>query len=150
MPEALVNYAEEMAKRKNLKVIYFTLSNLFTLRKSKEVINGMPTDFVSYIANAEYVITNSFHGTAFAIIFNKELTVFKNANKNHDNSRLENIMSIAGIEDRLLKEGEMTFFDNRIDYEIVNGNLEFEVNKSKKYLEQIIDNIGEGEIKVED
>jgi len=44
----------------------------------------------------------------------------------------------------------MTFFDNRIDYEIVNGNLEFEVNKSKKYLEQIIDNIGEGEIKVED
>jgi len=106
MPEALVNYAEEMAKRKNLKVIYFTLSNLFTLRKSKEVINGMPTDFVSYIANAEYVITNSFHGTAFAIIFNKELTVFKNANKNHDNSRLENIMSIAGIEDRLLKEGK--------------------------------------------
>ena len=46
--------------------------------KDKNVIpvNGVgPKEFLSLINNAEYVITDSFHGTAFSIIFEKNFTV---------------------------------------------------------------------------
>lgn len=138
MPEAIVKYAEKMAKEKNIKVIYFTLNNLFSLKKQNNVITGSPLDFISYLSNAEYVITNSFHGTAFSLIFNKDFTVLKNANKNHDNSRLENILSIAGTEERMITEGEMIFFDKKINYNIVNKNIKNELEKSKEYLRKIL------------
>ena len=49
------------------------------------LING-PEDFVSYIAHAEYVITDSFHGTAFSINFNKQFVCVRAPKYN---SRLE-------------------------------------------------------------
>jgi len=97
----------------------------------------MPTDFVSYIANAEYVITNSFHGTAFAIIFNKELTVFKNANKNHDNSRLEILCLLRELKIDCLKRGN-DFFDNRIDYEMSMGTWNSKLTSQKSIWSKLL------------
>ena len=34
-----------------------------------------PEEFVGWFLNAEYVLTNSFHGTAFSVIFHKNLVV---------------------------------------------------------------------------
>ena len=38
-------------------------------------IKAGPDEFLSYIKNARYVITNSFHGTAFSIIYHKQFVV---------------------------------------------------------------------------
>lgn len=58
--------ARAYAQKNNLKLI----SN----KKSIEfILHNSPADFLSWIYNAEYVFTNSFHGTAFSLIFNKPL-----------------------------------------------------------------------------
>lgn len=137
MPQSIVDYAEDLSKKMKLKVIYFTLNNLFSLKNKRKVINGSPIDFINYFANSQYVITNSFHGTAFSLIFNKDFTVFKNSNKKHDNSRLENILSLAGLKDRMINEGEKVFFEGNIDYSKVNNSMNAEIEKSKEYLESI-------------
>ena len=138
MPQSIVTYAQELSKKMNMKVVFFTLNNLFSLKKRKDVVNGSPIDFLDYFSNAEYIVTNSFHGTAFSLIFNKNFTVFKNSNKNHDNSRLENILSITNLRNRMIEEGENQFFEE-IDYENINEKLNAEIEKSKKYLEDILE-----------
>lgn len=63
-----------------------------------------PAEFVQLIANANYVLTDSFHGLAFSINFNKPFTVFKrfkDEDKINQNSRIINLLSITGLEDRV-------------------------------------------------
>ena len=60
-----------------------------------------PQEFIGLIKNAQFVITNSFHGTVFSIIYRKNFFTF--LNKNDRNSRLESITQILGLENRLKK-----------------------------------------------
>lgn len=52
-----------------------------------------PADFLSYISNAAYVVTNSFHGTAFSIIFNRRFEVLKNGTSGDD--RMATLLATA-------------------------------------------------------
>ena len=38
----------------------------------KQLYDVGPSEFLSYIKNAAYVITDSFHGTVFSVLFNKQ------------------------------------------------------------------------------
>ncbi|MDE7126654.1 MAG: polysaccharide pyruvyl transferase family protein [Bacteroidales bacterium] len=57
-----------------------------------------PCDFLSYIDNAELVLSSSFHGTAFSIIYNKPFYVFDGMQDN----RISSILDKAGLTDRSL------------------------------------------------
>ena len=87
--------------------------------------------------NAECVITNSFHGIAFSIIFNKKFYVEKNANPNHDNSRLENILDCLGLQDRFVLNGSIEEINSNIDYTPVNEKIEKMRKKSVDYIRSI-------------
>jgi hypothetical protein len=52
-----------------------------------------PADFLAYISNASYVVTNSFHGTAFSVIFNRRFTVLKNGTSGDD--RMTTLLAAA-------------------------------------------------------
>ena len=52
-----------------------------------------PQQFLSYIKNAEFVITNSFHGMAFSHIFEKNFYAIAHTRRN---SRIEDLMDISG------------------------------------------------------
>lgn len=77
--------------------------------------------------DAEFIITDSFHGTVFSIINNKPFIVI--ANKKRGLSRMENLLEITGISrDRLVFEEELSSFNkdkvSEIDWSQVNKNLE--------------------------
>lgn len=52
-----------------------------------------PADFLAHISNAAYVVTNSFHGTAFSIVFNRRFTVLKNGTPGDD--RMVTLLKLA-------------------------------------------------------
>lgn len=137
MPSEVIEYAEKVAAEKHLQVKCFTLNNLYAMLHPTKVINGSPLDFLSYIANAEYVVTNSFHGTAFSIIFNKNFSVVKNVNPNHDNSRLTNILNMLGLEDRLVVENEVFHSLKPINYARINQRVMMMRHESMEYLKKI-------------
>ena len=96
-----------------------------------------PQEFISYIANAEYVFTTSFHGVVFSILFRKKFFTELNC-KNEYNHRVENLLNILGLRDRAI-ENFNGDFDKEIDWEQVEKKLDAERGKSFDYLKRITD-----------
>lgn len=106
--------------------------------EGKEDISCGPAEFLRYIRDAEIVITNSFHGTAFSIIFQKKFVCIAHSSRN---ARLENIMSMVECNDHLISNNKMS---NDAMTHITDGMIAMErMNKyiciSKDYLYDLLD-----------
>jgi len=82
-----------------------------------------PEDFISYIMNADLVLSDSFHGTAFSIILEKpfySINDFINGKFVND-ERICNILSELGILERYVKETdvEKINLNKEINYSVV-------------------------------
>lgn len=66
-----LNVVKQMAKNREMDVICISPLTYYSDRNVKMIHNAGPLDFLSYIANASLVITNTFHGTIFSINFEK-------------------------------------------------------------------------------
>ena len=122
---------EKMALKNNLKIVELRYEkNLF--RKNRiQVADAGISEFLSLIKNAEMVITNSFHGTIFSILFEKNFYTVKIAEVN---SRIENLLNICDLNNRCINSEEG--FDNSqtIKYDAVFEKLKSESKKSKEFL----------------
>lgn len=76
--------------------------------------------WLSYFRDACYIITDSFHGTAFSIIFNKEFYVY--GNDERGNSRFESMLGEFGLTERIIDK-ELTEL-SEIDWNSVNAKRE--------------------------
>lgn len=89
----------------------------------QNVIASPVEDWIKGFANAKFVVTDSFHGCAFAILFNKPFVAY--ASKTRGLSRFTSLLSMFGLEDRLIYSSEQikeTLFDD-IDWIEVNTIL---------------------------
>lgn len=84
--------------------------------------------------NAKFVITDSFHGTVFAILFNKPFVTI--GNKRRGLARFESLLRMFSLEDRLVTSLEevKNILNKPINYVQVNQKLEFERNKALNFL----------------
>lgn len=79
--------------------------------------NAAPQEFVSLLANARYVVTDSFHATAFSIMFHRDFYVVANGSRNNTNSRLQNVLNEFGIEGRYLTSAKNFSCADKVDYD---------------------------------
>ena len=85
---------------------------------------------------AEFIITNSFHGTAFSINLNKQFLVYM---PSAFSTRISSILSMCQLEDRLMTGDEVILPYNKIiDYESTNTILELERLKSLEFLKNAL------------
>lgn len=93
-------------------------------------------DWIRGFANADYVITDSFHGTVFSIIFNKQFVAI--ANYERGASRFLSLLKMLGIEDRLVEsvEGAKSILNKKIDYTKVNEILTSKKEESIAFLKE--------------
>lgn len=121
--------AKNIAKEKGLQII--ELGNYFKNYDSNVFLNNIGIeDFISYFYNADYIVTSSFHGLAFSLIFEKQFIAVKPYERS---TRLENLVAKAGLSNRLLVEAS-TNYNDLINYDIVRNNLFLEIESSKEYL----------------
>lgn len=116
-------YAMEIAKKNGLKI--YQVSYGGTVKRlacaDKFIGRATPNLFLNLMKNASYAVVSSFHGTAFAINFNKP---FLTIAANKFNSRVQNLLGITHLENRLVSEN--TFSINtleEINYDEVNELL---------------------------
>ena len=91
--------------------------------------------WLSALRTAEYVITDSFHGTVFSILFHKKFIVV--ANEQRGLTRLQSLLKMFGLENRLIMSFEnfdCEKLDAEIDYESVDSVLNREQEKSFSFL----------------
>lgn len=92
-------------------------------------------DFLCYFKNASFIITDSFHGTCFSVIFNREFMSL--ANYGRGEKRVEELLKWLGIDGRILYDLDNetpNFASNRIDYGKVNREIQKSRKASQKWL----------------
>lgn len=128
------DYAKKIAHEKGLILVKLSWDLVKDKRVDKLFTHRKPQDFLSLFDNASFVVTNSFHGLAFSINFNKQFVVVK---RNQFNSRIDSLLSLTGLTDRLiepLKNGDNDIANEIIDYTLVNNIIAKEREKARLYL----------------
>ena len=97
------------AERKKCSVIYVSGNNL---TDHQEKIYATIPQWLNLIDNAEYVITNSYHGAVFSIIFNTRFCVlpFKR-NEKERNERFDSLFQLAEIKERYLYKKDFSILE---------------------------------------
>lgn len=137
-------FVHKLSERTGLKVITIPVSYLDINDPISENYWVGPDRFLSLIQNAEYVCTDSFHGTVFSINFGVKFFSFCKTNdeeKSSENSRLHNTLDLLGLAERLVNRhnSEKLLQDLPIiDYEAVYDILIKEKEKSVLYLQKML------------
>ena len=128
--------ALRIAKEKNLKIYAF--KDLYPrFYADKQITDAGPIEFLTYIKNAKYVVTNSFHCTAFSLIFGKEFFVVART-RQKVNSRMEDLLSMLQLSERYIScEHDVVY--TPIDFNSVTSILEDKIKYSKNYISEVID-----------
>lgn len=91
-----------------------------------------PQEFLYILANAKYVITNSFHGFAFSLIFQKQIFICEHTTRN---LRLENLLELIGFKNKQVKANTENISLCQIDGEPAYSKLD--IQYSRDYLANI-------------
>lgn len=139
----LGRYAEKVAKAKKMPLLRVSVSFHQITREGKLIWCPNVGEFLSYLKNAECIITDSFHGTAFAINFNVPFVeILPN---NNTGIRNTSILKLLGLTDRILHDEDNIELSNKIiDYEYVNNLLSSQREKSITILKRMLENKYEG------
>lgn len=98
----------------------------------KDSIYPPVTKWLRSIMDASCVVTDSFHGTVFSIIFNKPFFVL--INENRGSARFTSLLSLFGLESRIITEIEDVDERYEIDWEQVSLKKELIRNSSMSFL----------------
>jgi hypothetical protein len=137
MSPTLKKFVKKLSKQTGCEIVSISYSLLNGLKATYERCVG-PTEFLGLFKNARYIITNSFHGTAFSINFNKDFFIEMLPESKGGNSRLENILDLFGLRGRQIINGENTHVQEHIDYNQINQKLLVERQNSLNFLQKII------------
>jgi hypothetical protein len=134
-----VNFEEigRFAKQKELDIIYVPSIGGTPARVglNDELTKTFPSvqEWLSLMANAKYVLTNSFHGMVFSIIFNRLFGVYiLNGEASNMNDRIYTFLDSIKLRSRIITNN-LQIMDNSIDYEHVNAVLNTQREKIKNY-----------------
>lgn len=133
------SFAKRLADKNGIKAVYLSsLERWFRCRNMKHYGVASPTQFLGAIDNAEYVVTDSFHGTAFSIIFHKPFFVETNIARS---GRIKNLLELSGLTDRALINGVPQREPKPIDWDVVDARMAKHIESSKRYLKEIADSL---------
>lgn len=139
------NVLKKIQEDLNVDVLYTNVTTWGEqIPHGKKISEVGPREFLWLIRNAEMVITDSFHATAFSINFNTPFyTLLRNENreKNSMNSRIYSILEMAHLSDRLLEdyvEGEK--YSYGVEFEVANQILSELRHKDIEFLINAINN----------
>ncbi|MBP5251058.1 MAG: polysaccharide pyruvyl transferase family protein [Treponema sp.] len=135
---------KEIAAKKGLNLVLILDGNIFYSRKIKKNLgitcareNVQAQDFVWYFMNAQYVITDSFHGTCFSIIFKKQFVTLLNERRGA--ARFYDLLSPLKLSGRMLKSeselvAQVSLFENPVDWGGVYKILNRQIKDSREFL----------------
>ena len=131
------NRIQQIAKNRDLCIVSVRTN---CVGDKGDFLDCGPYDFVNLIANAAFVVSKSFHGTVFSIIFHKPFISYDaHFEGNHDSRdpRLKNLQSLLG-----LNKTCFDFFNdnqsNNFDWKSYDLVIESEQSKTKDFFENVL------------
>jgi len=133
----LYNVVKRIAERFKLKIIAVDQDPFLLYRADLHIRDASPSDYVSLIANAAFVVTNSFHGTAFAVNFG---VPFITITPEHGLNRIVDLLESVGLEQRLVADcGALDdLLEQEVDFDHPHRMLAAQRKESIAYLKAVI------------
>ncbi|NLI23146.1 MAG: polysaccharide pyruvyl transferase family protein [Bacteroidales bacterium] len=104
----------------------------------KRYFHGVsPLQFLALIRNSEIVVTNSFHGTAFSVLFEKS---FYSVLKPVENSRIKSLLKMLNLENRIVVDEGVALLEEPINYSQVKRMLSHYIQNSKDFVLRSVQN----------
>lgn len=127
--------ASQIAQMKALEIVTICAPNRKDYLQNATLAgeNIGPSEFVYLFSRASYVVTNSFHGTIFSMIFSKP---FYSVYKKNNPERVRNLLANTGLTDRMVNEDFTIKTPEQlcIDYDNIDRNMKQITAKSKAFL----------------
>ncbi len=137
--------AQQIAEKQNLKIIYpiwYRQQELYDDTDREQTLLGIgPGEWLYLIHHASFVLTDSFHGLAFSIIYQKQFYHIPRTRKTKKdmNSRVDSLLTMFALEKQTIgKENNLSIENNKIDYLNVNQILEGQKQKSFAWLDSAL------------
>lgn len=132
------NSVEKIAAQKGWKVVVVPVTKE-SYRYQAEVLNDVgPKEWLSLVKHAKGVITDSFHGCVFSIIFKKSFRVFKRFSDDSvksQNSRVYTLLETYGLEKLLTDKDDDYWYDiSESEYERITSLKDTLVQDSANWL----------------
>lgn len=132
----LIKIAKKIQKDTRLPIVCLTRNRLKMYPVDKQIYDAGPGEFVGWIKDASYVVTDSFHGTVFSLIFSKQFYTFIALERT--SSRIKNILGKVGLENRIIMKADIEQFDfssfkkyDKIDLQKLSAD-------SKQYIQSVL------------
>lgn len=133
--QPVADCAKKLAELTGLEIIELHYYHMPECSRDNQYADMGPAEFLFFIKHAEYVVTNSFHGTVFSVLYQRQFySVYKK------NGRVDNLLAFLDISNRHISHAEDVVTDQVIEYDEVHRRLQEYKQKSIKFLR---DNLAE-------
>ena len=141
--EAHRDAVEQLARAKGLKVVAIPFMDVFVERDlsfgDERLFEVGPVEFLNLIRGAEYICTDSFHGSVFSILNHKQFITFNrtnNSDRQTRNSRIDSLFGMLGLSGRRYRDGVALadVIDKGIDYPDVDRRLEEQRDRTMRFM----------------
>lgn len=127
--------ARMIAKEKQLDIIEVR-PNVKINNKKNILQTVSPEEFLGYFKHASYIVTTSFHGTAFSVKFKKQFSTLKFGT--HVDDRAKNLLGSLGLAGRMVPIDNLQIPQDKIDYTRVEEKLSKLINDSIQFIKNVL------------
>ncbi|MGN1114628.1 MAG: polysaccharide pyruvyl transferase family protein [Oscillospiraceae bacterium] len=129
------DYAVELSKRTGLPIYFLCRRYDQFTRPGKSILIPEVFEFITLIDNAKYVLTDSFHATAFSLNLNAEpICIYPN----EYGGRLESVLKMTNTVQRHVESyNDFEVVNRKVNFDEVNGILAEQRKKTRDFLDKV-------------
>lgn len=129
-------FADKLGSETGLPIKEINKKMVFDYRRlgKRYISTASVPKFLRLVQDAEFVVSNSFHGVAFSIIFQKQ---FFAVGMHQKATRVITLLDLMGLSDRYINAVESYVANIRqIDYKVVVSKMQQQINRSKLFINE--------------
>lgn len=138
LPVWFNEWAKKLRKETGLPIVFVGLNGYRPVIYDKYVRNAGPGEFLWLIDNAAMVVSSSFHGNVFSLIFGKKLISTPDKNRP---DRIHNLLRMFNENRRELYDSETKWISENVNGEGVELLAQEERERTREFFKNVFDNI---------
>jgi len=133
-PPWINEWLKELKAKTNKKIVIVGLNGYRRIFCDKYVRCAGPGEFMYLVDNASMVVSSSFHGNVFSVLFGKDFVSLPDPKRP---DRIYNLLRNYGLEDHIILDNTYEFNHKMQNYHKIDSIIKKEQEKSKKYLNDV-------------
>ena len=132
----LVDFTRRLKEKTGYRIVYIPFPLIGLLKCDCKIAIG-PAEWMGLFKNAAYVVSDSFHGIVYFLLFNRKF--FAMVNGHHMNRRVEQLLKLVNLSDRTIDNVSYEGLTEEIDFTYANEQLAGFRQHSLEHLRKLVE-----------